>query len=115
MSKVEWLMWVIKHGNPKTHAKQLRLFVAFELYNLGCRLSGYTAFDYMNHKSLSAGRYIIVKPPLPLGVRLLNKVFPFGAEAHTEYLPFTPEAAEEMRRAGKVVEGVDISYELRSA
>jgi hypothetical protein len=50
--------------------------------------------------------------PAPLAVRLLDKVFPFGEEAHAEYVLYTPEGAEEMQRSGRRAEVVEISYRI---
>ncbi len=112
MSRTEWLKWVIKYGNPKTRSRNLKGFFAFEMYNLGCRLSGYKITHWLEEKSLPAGKYLLVRQPVPFGVKLLDKVFPFGKETHTEHVPYTLIAAEEMRKAGKTVEVVDISYRL---
>jgi len=43
---------------------------------------------------------------------MLDRLFPFGEEAHADYVPFTREAAEEERRAGVRADVVEISYRL---
>ncbi len=112
MSRIEWLKWVIKYGNPKTRSQNLRRFFAFEAYSLGCRLSGYKITHLLEEKPLPAGKYLLVRQPVPFGVKLLNKVFSFGKETQTEHVPYTPLVAEEMRKAGKTVEIVEVSYRL---
>lgn len=113
MSRVEWLKWVIfEHPGPTSRIKQLRLFLAFELYSLGCRLSGQRVVHFLKQESLPAGRYILIKPPVPVGVRLLDRLFKFGEETHLDYVPYTPEAAEEMRRAGQTVQVIEIAYRI---
>lgn len=112
MSRIEWLMWMIRYGNPKTRSQNLRVFFAFEMYSLGCRLSGYKITHLLEEKSLPAGKYFLIRKPVPFGVKRLDKVFPFGKETHTEYVPYSPIVEEEMRKAGKTVEVVEISYQL---
>ncbi len=113
MGRIEWLKWVMRYGNPKTRSRNLSTFLAFEFYSLGCTLSGYPITHWLEESpSRPAGRYVRVVQPAPLTVRTLDKVFPFGEEAHCEYVPYTPEAVEEMRRAGRRVKVVEISYQL---
>ena len=113
MGRIEWLKWVMRHGNPKTRSRNIKAFLAFEFYSLGCTLSGYRIAHWLGESpSRPAGRYVRVVRPAPLAVRALDKVFPFGEEAHSEYVPYTPEVEEEMRRAGRRVKVVEISYRL---
>jgi hypothetical protein len=37
-SRIEWLKWMMRYGRPKTRARQVRLFLAFELYYQLCKL-----------------------------------------------------------------------------
>jgi len=112
MSRIEWLKWVFKYGNPKTRSQNLRRFFAFEMYSLGCRLNGHKVTHWLEEKSLPAGKYLLIRQPVPLGVKLLDKIFPFGTKTHTKHVPYSPVVAEEMRNAGKTVEFVEISYQL---
>ncbi len=41
MGRIEWLKWRLRYGNPKTRTQEIKFFLGFELYNLGCVLSGY--------------------------------------------------------------------------
>src|SRR5215203_1351111 len=84
-------------------------------YRARCVLSGYEIAHWLaDAPPRPAGRYLRVTRPAPLTVRLLDRVFPFGEEAHSDYMPYTPEAAEEMRRAGRRVKILEISYRLCS-
>jgi hypothetical protein len=112
MGRIEWLKWIIHHGR-KTRAKQIGTVFAFEVYYQFCKLRGYKVDHILEEKFLPAGKYILLKPRLPLSVRLLNRIFPFGKDAHAKYIRYTPEIAEEMKKAGRHVEGIEISYELR--
>ncbi len=82
------------------------------MLSLGCCLSGYKIVHLLERKPLPAGKYLLVRQPVPLGVKLLDKIFSFGKETHIEYVPYTPVVAEEMRKAGKPVEGVEISCQF---
>lgn len=112
MSRIEWLKSVIKYDKPKNRSRNLKTFFAFEMYYLGCRLCGYRITHWLDANPLPAGKYLLIRKSVPLGVRLLDQLFTFGKEAHTERVPFTPEAAEEMRKAGKAAEVIEISYRL---
>ncbi len=59
------------------------------------------------------GKYILIWPPLPLSIRLMDRIFPFGRDAHAEYIRYTPEVAEEIKRAGRRAEVVEIWSEFR--
>lgn len=112
MGRVEWLRWVVRHGNPRTRARNLRGFLAFELYSLWCGLNGYRVTHWLDQKPLPAGRYLLTRRRPPPGVRLLDRVFPFGKEAHAEYTPHTPENEEALRKAGRPVEVVEVAYRV---
>jgi hypothetical protein len=43
---------------------------------------------------------------------LLDRIFPFGRDAHAEHIPYTPEIAEEGKGTGRRAEVVEIRYEL---
>jgi hypothetical protein len=113
MGRVEWLKWVMRYGNPKTRSRNIVGFLAFECYSLGCVLSSYRVAHWLDERpSRPGGRYIRIVRPAPLAVQVLDKVCPFGEEAHSEYVPYTPEAVEEMQRSGRRYEVVEISYRL---
>ena len=113
MGRVEWLTWVSRYGNPRTRWRNVGGFLAFEFYSLGCMLSGYRIAHWLDEvPPRLTGKYLRVVRPAPLAVRILDRLFPFGEEAHADYVPFTREAAEEARRAGVRVGVVEISYRL---
>ena len=113
MGRVEWLKWVTRYGNPRTRWRNVGGFLAFEVYSLGCLLSGYRIAHWLDESPpRPAGKYLRVVRPAPLAVRMLDRLFPFGEEAHADYVPFTREAAEEERRAGVRADVVEISYRL---
>ena len=112
MSRIDWLKWTIKYGNPRTRSQNLTRFFAFELYKLGCRLNRHEVTHWLEEKHIPAGKYFLIRQPVPLGVRLLHKIFPFGTETQTKHMPYSSVIAEEMRNAGKPVEVVEISYQL---
>jgi hypothetical protein len=113
MGRVEWLKWVSRYGNPRTRWRNVGGFFAFEVYSLGCRLSGYRVDHWLDEAPpRPAGKYLRVVRPAPLAVRMLDRLFPFGEEAHARYVPLTRGAAQEARRAGVRVEVVETSYRL---
>lgn len=112
VSKIEWVKWQLNYGNPRTRASQIKRFLAFEVYRLGCRLSGYKVTHWLDKKHLLAGKYLLIEARVPFGVQMLDKIFPFGKEAHTDYVPFSPSLAEELRQAGKSVIVREIQYQL---
>lgn len=121
MGRIEWLKWRMSFGSKKSRARQVRLFLAFEVYYQLCKLSGYRVNHFLEWQGKPIpegaqpmkGRYILVWPPLPLSIRVLDRIFPFGRDAHAEYIPYTPEAAEEIKSTGRRAELVEIWTELR--
>ena len=119
MSRIEWLKWRMSFGSRKSRARQLKLFLAFELYYQLCKLRGYGVHHFLAWQGKpvpegaqpAAGKYILVWPRLPFSIRLLNRIFPFGRDAHAERIPYTPEIAQEMRDTGRHAEVVEIRYE----
>lgn len=120
MGRIEWLKWRMSFGSRKSRARQLKLFCAFEVYYQLCKLRGYRVNHFLEWQGKpipegahpAAGRYILVWPRLPLSIRLLDRVFPFGRHAHAEHIPYMPDTAEEIRRTGRRAEVVEIRYEL---
>ena len=120
MGRIEWLKWRMSFGSRERRAQQLKLFLAFEVYYQLCKLRGYGVNHFLEGQGKpipegaqpAAGKYILVWPRLPLSVRLLDKIFPFGRHAHAEHIPYTPEMAEEIRGTGRRAEVVEIRYEL---
>src|SRR5256885_7684086 len=82
MGRVEWLKWMMTYRRPKTRAQQIGRFFIFELYYQLCKLRGYKVEHILKIKPLPAGKYILVWPPLPVSIRLLDEIFPFGRDAH---------------------------------
>ena len=113
MSRIEWLIWVVRYGNPRRRATNLTAFFFFEFYSLYCRLNGHKLTHFLDQEPLPAGKYILQRQTLPPGVKLLVKIFPTLQKMHVDHIPYSPEVLEEMKRAGKVVEMVTIFYELR--
>ncbi|HZG51335.1 MAG TPA: hypothetical protein VEZ40_04290 [Pyrinomonadaceae bacterium] len=122
MGRIEWLKWRMSFGSRKSRARQLRLFLAFEVYYQLCKLSGYGVNHFLEWQGKPVpegaqpmeGKYILVWPRLPLPIRLLDRLFRFGRLAHAEHIPYTPEMAEEIKSTGRRAELVEIRYELRS-
>ena len=116
MGRLAWLKWELKYGNRKTRLHDLKFFIAFEFYSVLCRLGGYRTNHWLGERPpRPPGKYLRVIRPAPLAVELLDKIFTFGEETHSEYLPYTPEALEQMQQAGKRVAVCDISYRLHAA
>ena len=121
MSRIEWLKWGMSFGSRKSRAHQLKLFLAFEVYYQLCKLRGYGVNHFLEWQGgpipegaqPEEGKYILVWPRLPLSIRLLDTIFPFGRDAHAVHIPYTPELAEEIRGTGRRAEVVEIRYELR--
>jgi hypothetical protein len=120
MGRIEWLKWRMRFGSRESRAQQLKLFLAFEVYYQLCKLRGYRVNHFLGWQGKPIpegaqpleGRYLLVWPRLPLSIRLLDRIFPFGRHAHAEHLPYTPEMAEEIRGTGRRAEVVEIRYEL---
>jgi hypothetical protein len=112
MGRVEWLKWVLRYGRPQTRLRQIRAFLAFEVYYQFCKLRGYRIEHMLKTEPLSAGKYVLVRPPLPLSIRLINKIFPTGRDAHARYVPYTSQSAAEIRNNGSRIELVEISPKL---
>jgi hypothetical protein len=115
MTRAEWFIWTIRYGDPRTRSRSLKAALRFELYSLGCRLSGLRVAHWLDEKPLPAGRYLLVKRPVPFGVKLLDRVFHSGRTEHVDHVPYTPEAAEGLKRGGAPVEIVTVSYRLGGA
>ncbi|HEY8563601.1 MAG TPA: hypothetical protein VIL74_24695 [Pyrinomonadaceae bacterium] len=114
MTRIEWLKWAIMHGDPQNRARNLKIFCKLEMYRFGWRLSGHKIAHWLEEESLPAGKYFLIEKDVPAAVRLLDKVFSVEKEAHAEYVPYSPALEEEMKRAGKTVRIVEISYQLRA-
>ena len=112
MNRAEWLKWFVRYGDPETRSQVMRRVLAFEVYSLGCRLFGHKITHWLEEKPLPAGKYLLIRQPVALGVKLLDKVFPFGEQTHTQHVPYMPTIAEGLREAGKPFEVVEISYQL---
>ena len=112
MSRVEWLNLVLRHGRPTGRARQLLTFLVFEGYYQLCKLRGYPArhllIDPPKLKETMPGhRYMLISPPLPPSIRLLDKLF--GTAGHAYIAPYTPEAAAVAREAGQHVAVVGVN------
>src|SRR4051794_8272225 len=97
MSRVEWLKLMMQYGDPKNRARQFLLLIVFEAYYQLCILRGYRPRHFFEPlpedvRSLSVGdRILLTWPHLPLSIRLLDRVVPFGRVAHAELRPYTTE------------------------
>jgi hypothetical protein len=109
MDRVKWLKWVWRYGRPAARKEQTILLFTYEIYYQLCKLRGYRVLHLLEDAPVGPapeemrrleGTYIAVWPPLPLSIRLLDRIFPFGKYAHSKLVPYTPEAAEEIRRSG---------------
>jgi hypothetical protein len=96
-------MWF---GSRKGRARNLLLFLAYEVYYWLCTLRGYRPRHFLNplpddlKELLPGDSYIAVWPRLPPSIRLLDKVF----AGHVKFAPYTPEAAAEARAQGMCAE-----------
>jgi hypothetical protein len=85
------------------------MFLTFEVYYGLCKLRGYQPRHFLDPmpaglKECRAGdKYVVVWPPLPFSIRLLDRIFPFGS-SHTEFMPYTSEAAEKIKASGRRAE-----------
>jgi hypothetical protein len=115
MGRVAWVKWRMRYGNPNTRMSEMRFFMSFELYNLLCILSGYKVRHWLKPKPLGpAGKYLRVVRSAPRIVRLLDRKFSFGEESHCDYLPYSSEVEADLRRVGKSVTIVEVSYKSRA-
>jgi|SRR4026209_922097 hypothetical protein len=113
MRRLEWLRWRMRSGDPKTRMAEMRFFAKFELYNFICILSSYRIAHWLNRRAPGpAGKYLRVVRPAPFLVRLMDQRFLFAEESHCEYLPYTSEGEAQLRREGRLVSVVEISYKL---
>ena len=112
MNRAEWLKWYVRYGEPRTRSRVIRRVLAFEIYSLGCLLFGHKVIHWLEEQPLPAGKYLVVRHSVPLGVKLLDKVFSFGEQTHTQHVPYLPAIAERMRAGGEPFEVVEISYRL---
>lgn len=113
MGRIAWLKWRMRYGNPNTWMREMRFFLAFELYNLICILSGYGIVHWLNRSPPGpAGKYLRVVRSAPFLVRFLDRTVLFGEESHCEYVPYSAGVEADLRRAGKCVSMVEISYKL---
>ena len=107
--RVEWFKWIIHYRTPKIRVWQISLVFAFEVYYQLCKLRGYPVTHILEGFGKPAsgevkpgkGKYILIWPRLPLSIRLLDRISPFGRYAHAEYIAYTPEKAEEIRKSGQ--------------
>jgi hypothetical protein len=99
--------------HPNTRLTEMKFFLNFELYNLICILSGYRIAHWLNRRAPGpAGKYLRVVRSAPFLVRLLDRWFLFGEENHCEYLSYAAGVEADLRRAGRCVSIVEISYRL---
>jgi hypothetical protein len=109
MSRIEWLKLMMQYGRPKSRGRQVLLFIAFEAYYQLCKLRGYRARHFLEplpeevRGMPPGGSLLLIWPYLPLSIRLLDRIFPYGRIAHAECMPYTPEAADEARVSGRRV------------
>ena len=116
MGRVAWVKWRMRYGDPNSRKSEMRFFVSFELYNLICILSRYKVRHWLKPKPVGpAGKYLRVVRPAPGVVRFLDRKFSFGEESHCDYFPYSSEVEADLRRVGKSVTIVEVSYQLRAA
>lgn len=107
MSRIEWIKFVMQYGRPETRARQFLLLIVFEVYYHLCTLRGYRPRHFLEPlskdvMSLYPGDPVLLTwPRLPLSVRLLDRIIPFGSSAHAEIMPYTAEADAAARRMGR--------------
>jgi hypothetical protein len=120
MSRIEWLKWRMSFGSRKSRARQLKLFLAFEVYYQLCKLRGYGVNHFLAWQGKPTpegaqpmeGKYIRVWPHLPLSIRLLDRVFPFGRDAHAEHIPSRPTGRKRLGARADARRSWTIRYEL---
>jgi hypothetical protein len=122
VSRVEWIKLVMRHGRPEKRGGQVLLLLVFEAYYQLCKLRGYRARHFLDPlpeevRHLTAGsRLLLIWPRLPLSIRLLDRIVPYGRIAHAECVPYTSESAAAAKVEGRRVELMEItSGELISA
>lgn len=105
--RVDWLKFVVQYRRPKG---QLLIFLAFEVYYQLCALRGYRPRHLLDSmpewaRSGQAGERVLLVWPhqLPLSIRVLNRMFPFG-NYHIEFVPYTPEAVATAEASGRRAE-----------
>ena len=113
MTRTEWLIWVLRYGDPKYRYKGIRSAIKFELYSLWWRARGYKLTHWLNEKPKPAGKYILTKSLPRVAFKIFGKTYCFSEEMPVEYVPYTPELASELQaRTGKPVKVVEINYRL---
>ena len=115
--RVEWLKLQWRHGRRARLPLALLYLLTFESYYQLCTLLGYRSRHFLDPfpdslKGLKPGdRYLVVRPRLPLPIRLLDGIF----HGHVEFAPYSPGAAAEAEaKGGRVEVGVVRAGVLRS-
>ena len=105
--RIDWLNFVVRHKRPK---RQILTYLGFELYYQLCALRGYRPRHILDSmpeelRTKPARQPILSIWPhrLPLSIRALNRIFPFG-DYHIELVRYTPEAATAARESGRRAE-----------
>lgn len=115
INRIDWLRLVMRRREPMNCVMQLSSFIAFEAYYQVCKLRGYPAKHFLAPRPeavsgmLPGERVLYIWPRLPLSIRFLDRIVPFGRSAHAETVPYTPEAAAAARAAGRRVEVIEIT------
>jgi hypothetical protein len=113
-SRAEWLKLQMRHCRLWACCRLVLMFITFEVYYLLCNLIGYRTRHFLEPmpaelRSLRVGdRILITWPHIPTSIWLLDRIVPFAYMAHTECVPYTPEAEMAARRAGRRVEVTDV-------
>jgi hypothetical protein len=105
MTRAGWFELTMRYGNRKRRGREVLKFVIFEAYYQICKLSGYPAHHFIDplpHEVMEVIREgaMIVWPPLPLWIRLLDRIVPNASAAHGDWLPYTPQAEKAARESG---------------
>lgn len=105
--RMEWLKLQLRHGRAGRLPRVLLIFLAFESYYQLCALLGSRPRHVLldsSPESLRAippgKRVMMVWPRLPLPIRILERVWPYGYGAHAEFAAYTPEAEAAARASG---------------
>lgn len=107
MSRIDWLKLVIQYGRRKYIPVQILSLIIFEVYYQLCTLRGYKPRHFIEPlpEALRSARLgepiLMVWPPLPLSIRLLDRIVPRARSAHAEFMAFTAEAEANAKRAGR--------------